>query len=96
VVPEVNGRSRSSCHTNAVSCPECASTLPGAPTVCVLNLNLTSKFIMRIPGFGGCARWAQALYSFGKNVPTSSHRWPALLTPLMIKTRSKGYKRAKD
>jgi hypothetical protein len=31
----------------------------------VSNLALTSKFIVRIPGSGGCARWAQGLYWFG-------------------------------
>jgi hypothetical protein len=44
-----------------------------------------SKFIVRVPGSGGCAWRAQGLYWFGQNVPTSIHRWHALPTPLMIK-----------
>jgi hypothetical protein len=51
----------------------------------VSYLALTSKFIVRVPGSGGCARRAQDLYKFGQNVPTSSHRCLALLAPLMIK-----------
>jgi hypothetical protein len=38
----------------------------------VLNLALTSKFIVRISGSKWCARWVQDLYWFGQNVPTSS------------------------
>jgi hypothetical protein len=44
---------------------ERARSLPGAPTVGVSNLASTSKFIMCIPGFKPCARWAQDLYWFG-------------------------------
>jgi hypothetical protein len=65
-------------------------------SVGVSNLAPTSKFIVRVLGSGGCARWAQDLYWFGHNVPTSSHRWLALPAPLMIKARSKGYKRARE
>jgi hypothetical protein len=46
---------------------------------------LQQVIFLRVPGFRGCARMAQYLYWFGQNVPTSSHRWLALLTPLMIK-----------
>jgi hypothetical protein len=42
------------------------------------------------------ARWTQDLYSFTKNVPTSSFRWLALLAPLMINARSSDYKRARE
>jgi hypothetical protein len=41
-------------------------------------------------------RGAQDLYWFEQNVPTSSHRWLALPAPLMIKTRSSGYKRTRE
>jgi hypothetical protein len=47
-------------------------------SVGVSNLALTSKFIVRVLGSGGCARWAQDFYWFGHNVPMSSHRWLAL------------------
>jgi hypothetical protein len=67
-------------------------SLPGASTVGVSNLALTSKFNVCVSGSRGCARWAQDLYWFRKNVPTSSHQWLALPAPLMIKTRSRGYK----
>jgi hypothetical protein len=40
---------------------ERASPLPGAPNVDVSNLAPTSKFIVRVPGSGRCARWAQDL-----------------------------------
>jgi hypothetical protein len=36
--------------------------------------------------------WAQNLYWFGQNIPTSSHRWLTLPASLIIKTRSRGYK----
>jgi hypothetical protein len=58
--------------------------------VSVLNLALISKFIVRVLRYRVCARWAKDLYWFGQNVPTSSHRWLALPTSLMIKTRSRG------
>jgi hypothetical protein len=64
-------------------------------SVGVSNLAPTSKFIVRVPGSGGCARWAQDLNWFGQNVPTSSHRRLALPAPLMIETHSRGYKRAR-
>jgi hypothetical protein len=67
-----------------------------APTFGVSNLALTSKFIVRVPGSGRCARWTQDLYWFGQNVPTSSHKRLTLPTPLMIKARSRGYKRARE
>jgi hypothetical protein len=38
----------------------------------------------------------QDLYWFGQNVPTSNHRQLALPAPLMIKARSRGYKKARD
>jgi hypothetical protein len=38
----------------------------------------------------------QDLYWFEKNVPTYSHRWLALPTPLMTKARIRGYKRARE
>jgi hypothetical protein len=69
---------------------ERASPLPGASNVGVPNLATTSKFIVRIPE--GCAKWAQDLYWFGKNVRTSSLQWLALPAPLMIKTHSRGDK----
>jgi hypothetical protein len=51
---------------------------------------------MRVPDLGGCARWAQDLYCFGQNVPNSIHHRLALAAPLMIKIRSRGYKRARE
>jgi hypothetical protein len=75
---------------------ECASPLPGVPTVGVSNLALASKFIVRVLGSRRCAWWAQDLYWFGQNVPTSSHRRLALRGPLMIKARSRGYKLARE
>jgi hypothetical protein len=63
------------------------------PSFSVSNLASTIKFIVRVLGF----KWyAQDLYWFRQNVPTSSHWWLALLTPLMIKAHSRGYKRARD
>jgi hypothetical protein len=41
-------------------------------------------------------RWAQDLYWFGQNVPTSSHRRPALPAPLTIKAHIRGYKQARE
>jgi hypothetical protein len=41
-------------------------------------------------------RWTQDLYWFGQNVPTFSHRWLAVPAPLMIKARSRGYKRTRE
>jgi hypothetical protein len=58
----------------------------------VSNLAPTSKFIVRILGYGGCARWAQDLYWFGQNVPTSSHQRLVIPVPLMIKACGRGYK----
>jgi hypothetical protein len=75
---------------------ECAIPLPGAPTVGVSNLALISKFIVRVLGSGRCAWWAQDLYCFGQNVPTSSHQRLVLSGPLMIKARSRGYKLARE
>jgi hypothetical protein len=66
------------------------------PTVGVSNLALTSKFIMRVPGSERRARCAQDLYWFGQNVLTSNHRWLALPTPFMIKSRSRGYRQARE
>jgi hypothetical protein len=63
--------------------------------ISVSNLALTSKFIVRVPGSGGWTWWAQDLYWFGQNVPTSSYRRFALPTPLMIKAHSRGYKQGK-
>jgi hypothetical protein len=71
---------------------ERASPQPGKPTVGVSNLASTNRFIVRVPGSGRCARWAQGLDWFGQNVPTSNHRRFALPVPLMIKARSRGYK----
>ena len=56
----------------------------------VSNLALTSKFVCVC--VLGSRRWAQDLYWFGQNVPTSSPRWLALLTPLLINARIRGYK----
>jgi hypothetical protein len=75
---------------------ECASPLPGVLTIGVSSLALTSKFIVCVLGFGQCAWWAQDLYLFGHNVPTSSHRRLALPRPLMIKAHSRGYKLARE
>jgi hypothetical protein len=61
----------------------------------VLNLAPTNKFIMRILVSRGCGRWAQDLYWFEQNVSTSRNRRLALPAPLMIKTRSRGFKRAR-
>jgi hypothetical protein len=66
------------------------------PLVSVSNLALTSKFIVRVLGLGACARWAQDLYWFRQNVPTSNHQRLALPAPLMVKTRSRGYKWARE
>jgi hypothetical protein len=43
-------------------CSERASPLPGAPTVGVLNLAPTCKFIVCILRSRRCARWAHDLY----------------------------------
>jgi hypothetical protein len=75
---------------------ERTSPLPGAPTVGVLNLAPTSKFSLRVPGSEWCVWWAQDLYWFGQNVPTSHHRRLALPIPLMIKARSRGYKQVRE
>jgi hypothetical protein len=64
------------------------------PSFSVSNLASTSKFVVRVLGFKRCAWWAQDLYWFRHNVPTSSHWWLVLPTPLMIKAHSRGYKRA--
>jgi hypothetical protein len=53
--------------------------------VCVPYLAPTIKFIVCVPGSRGCVRRAQDLYWFGQNVPTYSHRWLSLPTPLMVK-----------
>jgi hypothetical protein len=37
---------------------EHSSLLPGAPTVGASDITPTSKFIVLVPGFRGCARWA--------------------------------------
>jgi hypothetical protein len=47
----------------------------------------TSKFVYACFGSGWCAQWAQDLYWFVLNIPTSSLRWHALPTP----THCKGY-----
>jgi hypothetical protein len=73
-----------------------ASPLPGTPTIGVSNLSPTSKFIVHVLGSRRCAWWAQDLYWFGQNVPTSSHQRLALPTPLMIKARSRGYKHTRE
>jgi hypothetical protein len=52
---------------------ERARPLPGAPPVSVSYLVPTSKFIVHVPGSGGCARRAQDLYWFGQYVSTFSH-----------------------
>jgi hypothetical protein len=49
----------------------------------VSYLALITKFIVRITSSRG--RRAQDLYWFRQSVPTSSHQWLALPTPLMIK-----------
>jgi hypothetical protein len=43
-------------------CSERASPLPGAPTVGVLNLAPTCKFIVCVLRSRRCARWAHDLY----------------------------------
>jgi hypothetical protein len=74
-----------------------AKTVYSPPLVVVLHpIALTSKFIVHISSSGRCARWAQDLYWFRQNVPTSSHRRLALPSPLMIKAHSRGYKRARE
>jgi hypothetical protein len=65
------------------------------PTISVSNLAPTSKFIVRVLGSGGCARLTQDLYWFGQNIPTSCHWRLVLPAPLMIRTRSRGYKRTR-
>jgi hypothetical protein len=67
------------------SCTNLNCTVPYMTIVSVSYLTPTSKFIVRVPGSGGCARRAQGLYWFRQNVPTFSHRWLVLPTPLMIK-----------
>lgn len=59
----------------------------------VSNLALTIKFITRIPGSRGLRG---ALYWLEQNVLTSSHRRLTLPVPMMIKTRSRVYKRARE
>jgi hypothetical protein len=49
-----------------------------------------------IPGFRRCARWAQDLYWFRQNVPTSSLWRLALPPPLLINACIRGYKRARE
>jgi hypothetical protein len=51
---------------------------------------------MRVSGSIRCMRWTQDIYWFGSNVPTSIHRRLTLLAPLMIKARSRCYKRARQ
>jgi hypothetical protein len=43
------------------------------------------NLFMRIPWTGWCAWWAQGLYWFGQNVPTSSLWWLTLPTPYYSK-----------
>jgi hypothetical protein len=62
----------------------------------VSNLAPTIKFIVHVFGSGGCGRWAKDLYWFVQNIPTSSHRWLVLPAPLMVKTRGRGYKPARE
>jgi hypothetical protein len=51
--------------------------------VAVSYLAPTSKFIVRI---SGSERRGHTIYTgSGQNVPTFSHRWLALIAPLMIK-----------
>jgi hypothetical protein len=64
--------------------------------VSVSNIAPISKFIVRVMGFGRCVWWAQDLYLFGQNITTSNHRRLTLSAPLMIKARSRGYKRARE
>jgi hypothetical protein len=66
------------------------------PLVGVFNLAPTSKLVVHVPGSRRCVRWTQNLYWFGQKVPTFSHRRLALPAPLMIKARSRGYKRARE
>ena len=70
--------------------------LPDTLIVGISNIVSISKFIVRVPGSGRCAQWAQDLYWFEQNVPTSSNRWLVLPAPLMIKARSRGYKRWRE
>jgi hypothetical protein len=60
------------------------------PMLRQVNLNVL------VPWFGWCGLWAQDLYWFGQNVPTSSLWRLALPTPLLLKDRSRGYKRARE
>jgi hypothetical protein len=50
---------------------------------------------VHVLGSGRYSRWAQGLYWFKRNVPTTSLRWLALLAPLLLKAHSRGYKRAR-
>jgi hypothetical protein len=49
------------------------------PTLRQVNL------FVYVPWTGWCARWAQGLYWFGQNIPTSSLRWLMLSTPCYSK-----------
>jgi hypothetical protein len=57
-----------------------------------ITKEVLSQFVCSRSRFWTCARWTQGLYWFGQNVPTSSVRRLALLAPLLLKTRSRGYK----
>lgn len=63
------------------------------PFVGVSNLALTSKFVVLVLGLG---RWMQDLCWSRHNVPTFTHRRLALPISLMIKARSRSYKRARE
>jgi hypothetical protein len=51
---------------------------------------------VHVPGSWKCTQWAQDLYWFGQNVPTSSLWLLALSTPLLINACSRGYKQVRD
>jgi hypothetical protein len=45
---------------------------------------------VHVLGSGRCDRRVPGLYWFSQNVPTSSLRWLALLTPLLLDAHSNG------
>jgi hypothetical protein len=51
---------------------------------------------VRVLGSGQREWWAQDLYGFRQYVSTSNHRQLALPVPLIIKARTRGYKRARE
>jgi hypothetical protein len=62
-----------------------ARPLPSAPTVGVLYLVPTSKFILRVSGSRGCVWRTQDFILVRAEHPYINHWWLALLALLMIK-----------